>query len=149
MIFSPHGFCLNWNPLLVGLDILTNALIALSYYAIPITLVALFGRQYNSLLRWFGVAFAVFIFACGTTHVMDIVVLYKPLYWLQMLVQGITAAASVYVAVALILASPVILTAMRDPAYRHRLKGLQEQLSAILKEVQQKEVQQRTDNTDV
>jgi signal transduction histidine kinase len=46
-------------------------------------------------------AFGTFIIACGFTHFMEVVVLWKPLYWLSGDVKLITAVASVITAVAL------------------------------------------------
>jgi signal transduction histidine kinase len=46
-------------------------------------------------------AFGLFIVACGFTHFMEIVVLWKPLYWLAGDVKLVTAFASVVTAIAL------------------------------------------------
>lgn len=37
--FVPHGHCYLWQPDLVGLHIVSDLLIALAYYSIPIMLV--------------------------------------------------------------------------------------------------------------
>jgi hypothetical protein len=36
--FIPHGHCYLWKPGLVGLHIVSDALTALAYYSIPLTL---------------------------------------------------------------------------------------------------------------
>jgi hypothetical protein len=41
------------------------------------------------------VCFGVFIAACGMTHVMEIITLWKPYYWISGIVKAITALASV------------------------------------------------------
>ncbi len=37
--FIPHGHCYLWKPGLVWLHVMSDALIAIAYYSIPITLV--------------------------------------------------------------------------------------------------------------
>src|SRR4030095_11650516 len=36
--FEPHGHCYLWNPGLVGLHVVSDALIAVAYFSIPVTL---------------------------------------------------------------------------------------------------------------
>lgn len=36
--FMPHGFCYLWNPRLVGLHVVSDTLIGISYLSIPVTL---------------------------------------------------------------------------------------------------------------
>jgi hypothetical protein len=37
--FMPHGYCYLWNPGLVWLHVVSDALIALAYFSIPVTLI--------------------------------------------------------------------------------------------------------------
>jgi PAS domain S-box-containing protein len=60
-------------------------------------------------------ASAVFILSCGTTHLMDVVLFYNPLYHLSGLVKLITAAASWGTVISLFFVIPQAL-AMRSPA---------------------------------
>ena len=59
------------------------------------------------------VCFAIFIVACGTTHLMDILVIWHPVYWLSGAIKAITALASVPTAVLLVRLVP---TALRLPS---------------------------------
>lgn len=43
--YIPHGHCYLWQPELVWLHIISDSLIALAYYSIPITLVQLGGNK--------------------------------------------------------------------------------------------------------
>ena len=43
--FMPHGFCYTWNPYVLWLNAVSDALIALAYYAIPFTLVYFLRRR--------------------------------------------------------------------------------------------------------
>src|SRR5207237_10400861 len=70
--FMPHGYCYLWDPGMVWLNVISDALITLSYYCIPIVLIyfVLKNRDipFNRIFWMFG----TFILACGTTHLMEI-----------------------------------------------------------------------------
>ncbi len=68
--FMPHGCCYQWQPGLIGLHVLSDAIIALAYFSIPVTLIYFVRRRHDLQFDWIFVCFAVFILACGTTHVM-------------------------------------------------------------------------------
>jgi hypothetical protein len=68
--FQPHGYCILWTPGLVWLSAMSDLVIAVACYAIPIPLLR-FGRQRRRdlVFSWVFVMFAAFILASGTTHV--------------------------------------------------------------------------------
>ena len=92
---TPHGFCLAWQPGLIWLHASADLLIALSYYSIPLALLALARARRDLAFRGVFWLFALFITACGTTHVMAIVTLWAPLYWLDGVLKALTAIVSV------------------------------------------------------
>lgn len=53
--------------------------------------------------------FAVFIVACGATHLLDVVTVWHPIYWVSGVVKAITAAASVSTAILLVKMVPAAL----------------------------------------
>jgi len=70
--------------------------------AISLTLVYLVYRTRREIpFSWMFLAFGTFIIACGFTHFMEMIVLWKPVYWLAGGVKVITAMASVITAIAL------------------------------------------------
>jgi signal transduction histidine kinase len=96
--FLPHGTCINWEPALVLLQVASDGAIALAYYSIPLTLLYFLWRRPFGGYNWVLGLFALFILACGTTHVLEIVVLWEPLYWTQGWVKAGTAAVSLLTA---------------------------------------------------
>jgi diguanylate cyclase (GGDEF)-like protein/PAS domain S-box-containing protein len=100
--YLPHGECFFWNGQLIALHVVSDGAIFLSYSAISITLawLAWFERK-RIPFNWLVVGFVLFIVACGFTHLMDIVVLWHPLYWLAGDIKLVTAVLSVTTAVAL------------------------------------------------
>ncbi|MDP2102992.1 MAG: PAS domain S-box protein [Methylotenera sp.] len=102
----PHGFCINWTPALLWLYVASDALIVLAYYSILITLIYFVLRRKDLQLNWIFLLFGAFILACGTTHLIGIITLWKPIYWLDASIKSVTAVLSVFTAFALIKLMP-------------------------------------------
>lgn len=111
--FIPHGHCYLWKPELVGLHLVSDALIALAYYSIPITLFYFVRKRQDLPFSGAFILFAVFIIACGTTHLMEIWTLWHPTYWVAGTLKAITAFASVSTAILLL---PIIPKALALPS---------------------------------
>ncbi|MBN3876915.1 MULTISPECIES: PAS domain-containing protein [unclassified Nostoc] len=111
--FIPHGHCYLWKPELVGLHIVSDSLIALAYYSIPITLLYFVRKRQDLPFNWVFLLFATFIVTCGTTHLMEIWTLWYPTYWLSGCLKAITAIVSLYTACELI---PLIPKALALPS---------------------------------
>ncbi len=100
--FMPHGHCYLWTPGLLWTNVISDLLISLSYFSIPLTLVYFVQKRRDIPFNWMFVAFGIFILACGATHVMDVWTTWNPNYWLSGFVKVVTAAASVPTAVLLV-----------------------------------------------
>jgi signal transduction histidine kinase/ActR/RegA family two-component response regulator len=98
---TPHGFCLLWEPGLIWLHAVSDSLIGMAYYSIPLALIQFVRHRRDTAFSWIFWLFAAFILACGTTHFMSIVTLWEPLYWLDGAVKAITAVLSVTTAIIL------------------------------------------------
>src|ERR1700755_1391466 len=92
---TPHGFCLSWEPGLIWLHAVSDALVAASYYSVPLALIRFVRRRSDIAFSWIFWLFAAFILACGTTHILALVTLWTPVYWIDGLVKAITAVLSV------------------------------------------------------
>src|SRR5258708_2361438 len=100
-MFSPHGICLLWEPELIWLHVVSDAIIATAYFSIPFALAIFVSKRRDLNFGWFFWEFAVFILACGLPHVMSIYTLWVPIYGIEVLVKAATAAASIFTAGAL------------------------------------------------
>ncbi|WLA62806.1 hybrid sensor histidine kinase/response regulator [Bradyrhizobium diazoefficiens] len=109
-MLSPHGICLLWEPELIWLHVVSDACIALAYFSIPFALAILVTKRRDLEFGWVFWAFAVFIMACGLTHVLSIYTLWVPVYGVEGIVKALTAVASVITAGALWPLLPKILT---------------------------------------
>lgn len=133
--FIPHGHCYLWKTDLVWLHIMSDSLIALAYYSIPITLVYFVRKREDLPFNWIFLLFGSFIIACGTTHLMEIWTLWHPTYWLSGSIKAVTALVSVYTALELVPLVPQAL-ALPSPA---QLEAANEQLLHQINERQRAE----------
>jgi signal transduction histidine kinase/ActR/RegA family two-component response regulator len=107
--FMPHGHCFHWIPSILWTSVISDALIALAYLTIPITLIYFIRKRRDMPFDWMFIAFGVFILACGSTHLADIWVVWHPDYVLSVSLKAITAVASVVTAIVLVRLIPVAL----------------------------------------
>jgi PAS domain S-box-containing protein len=117
--FMPHGMCYLWQPGILALHVISDSLITLAYFTIPFTLLYFVRKRRDLQFHWMFVCFAIFIVACGTTHLMEILTVWKPVYWLSGSVKAITALASVPTAILLARLIPDAL-ALPSPSALHR-----------------------------
>lgn len=99
----PHGFCINWNPELLATFVLSDAIIALSYFSIAFVLIGIIFKINNSptvsQIKLILYLFSLFIFACGVTHVVSIFDFWHPIYQIQSYILAFTAVVSLSTAV--------------------------------------------------
>ncbi len=98
----PHAVCWSRDPNLIWTMAVTNAITFLSYSSICATLFYLLRRTGRSIYREWGfflTGFALFIVACGSTHLMDVVTTWIPVFWIDAWTNIITALLSGFVAV--------------------------------------------------
>jgi len=107
--FMPHGMCYLWRPGILAVHVGTDSLIALAYFTISFTLLHIVRRRAELRFTWIFLSFAIFIIACGVSHVMDIWTIWFPMYWLSGGIKSVTAVASVITAVLLVKLVPTVL----------------------------------------
>jgi PAS domain S-box-containing protein len=135
--YIPHGHCYLWQTPLVGLHLLSDALIAIAYFSIAAMLVYFVRKREDIPFSKVFMLFSAFILLCGTGHLLDIWTLWHPAYWVSGAERAITALVSCYTALQLIELLPQFL-ALRSP----------EQLEAINHELEKQVVErQRTEET--
>ncbi|BAZ50113.1 multi-sensor hybrid histidine kinase [Nostoc sp. NIES-4103] len=151
--FIPHGHCYLWKPELVWLHLISDAIIALAYYSIPLTLFYFVRKRQDLPFNWIFLLFAAFIVFCGTTHIAEIWTLWHPTYWLSGMLKAGTAIVSLFTAIelvplvpqALALPSPTQLTQANKALHAQIEERLQveNQLRRLQNELEQR-VQVRT-----
>lgn len=101
----PHAVCWASDPKLIWTMVVTNLITFLSYLSICCTLLYLVRKTRKVIARdwgYFIVGFALFIVACGSTHLMDVITTWIPVFWIDAGTSIITAILSAYVAMMLI-----------------------------------------------
>src|SRR5271165_2822917 len=137
--FMPHGYCYLWTPRLIWLHAVSDALIALSYFSIPVTLIYFIRKRRDLPFHWMFASFGIFILACGATHLMEIWTLWHGSYWLSGAVKAVTALASVVTAILLVRLIPQALLLPSPEAMRLEIaerKRTEQALSEAKKEAE-------------
>jgi signal transduction histidine kinase len=124
--FMPHGHCFLWTPSLLWSYVVSDSVIAVSYYSIPVALWYFVKKRADIPFRWIFVLFGVFVMACGTTHIFSVWNIWEPNYWADAGVKVLTAAASVVTA---LLLWPLIPKALAIPS-QERLTRVNQELQA-------------------
>lgn len=106
MEFHPRGSCYLWDGHLIALHVYSDTAIAIAFLAIPLLLWQMTHerpylktelRATRHLTWWFG----AFIFLCGLTHVLEVVTIWAPLYYLAGTLKALTALVSIAAAFSL------------------------------------------------
>jgi PAS domain S-box-containing protein len=127
--FMPHGHCYLWEPGILWLHITSDALIALAYYSIPFMMVDFIRKRRDIPFNGIFLCFAGFIVACGTTHLMEIWVIWHPTYWLSGGIKAVTALVSVATAILLMKLLPQALALPSPTALRNANLGLEKEIA--------------------
>jgi len=113
--FMPHGHCYQWRPDLVAMHAISDAVITVSYFSIPIALTYVVYRSNNRLpFHKVFLLFSIFILACGTTHLLEIVNIWRSEYYLSGVAKVVTAIASIATALSLIPILPKVVIRFED-----------------------------------
>jgi diguanylate cyclase (GGDEF)-like protein/PAS domain S-box-containing protein len=124
----PHGYCLSWSPVLLWMHVVSDVIITLSYYFIPLSLLYFIRKREDLPYPWLITMFALFIVACGTTHLLSVVTIWIPLYWLDGYLKVFTALISIATAFATVLVIPL---ALKLPS-PEQLQAANNQLNATI-----------------
>lgn len=86
---------------LIWLHIISDLLITISYYSIPVALIYFAKRRRDLAYNWIFLMFAFFIILCGTTHIFNILAIWFPMYRLDGVVKLLTGLISIFTAIQL------------------------------------------------
>jgi signal transduction histidine kinase len=120
-LLVPHSVCWAAAPHLIWTMVVTNAITFLSYTSICITLLVMAWRTQRVILRdwgYFAVGFALFIVACGSTHLLEVITTWNPIFWVDAWTNIVTAVLSAWVAIGFARRSGVIAFGINDYAAR-------------------------------
>ena len=138
--FLPHAYCYLKNPTLVWTHVIADSLIALSYFAISVTLGHLgYKGRADIPYHWMFLAFGLFILGCGGTHLVEAVTVWLPVYILAAAVKLFTAAVSLTTAAVLPFTVPNVFHLVQQAKTTQQrtaeLRASEERKDALLQEV--------------
>lgn len=107
--FLPHWYCFAGNARVLWTTVIADLFIGLSYAVISVTL-AVIVRRSGSELPYHGFfwAFGVFIVSCALTRFLEIVPVWKPVYWLSAAAKVVTVASIGTAAILVVAAGDII-----------------------------------------
>ena len=117
----PHAVCWAADPRLIWTMVVTNMVTFLSYLAIAATLVYMVRRTSRVIARdwgYFCVGFALFILACGSTHLLEVITTWTPIFWIDAWTNIVTSVLSACVALMLMQRVGAIAFGINDYAGR-------------------------------
>src|ERR1700677_2526426 len=116
--YLPHRYCYLAQPDLIWTNVIMDGLIAASYVVIFACLFWIVARLRSTpqtrAYLWVFVAFGIFIIACASTHFMEVVTIWWPVYRLSVAFKLACAMASVATAVLFTHAAPTITAGIRQ-----------------------------------
>ncbi|MCW1883564.1 HAMP domain-containing histidine kinase [Luteolibacter flavescens] len=124
--FPARWNCGHWSPVHGWFHIIADLAIAAAYSVIPVALAGYWLLKRGELVfpRLFWL-FAAFIFSCGSTHVIEAIIFYHPIYRFSALMKVVTAVASWSTVIALLRIAP---QAIQLPGLQRANANLEEQL---------------------
>jgi two-component system sensor histidine kinase/response regulator len=115
----PQGYYIQSSPALLWTFATSDSLIALTYFVIGPVLISFALRQPEPKTRRVLLLFAAFILTCGATHLLDMITLWQPVYWLGAFIKAVNAILSIGV---LLYAWPRVTAWVNRPGTEQRLK---------------------------
>lgn len=108
--FMPHGQCFLWKPDILGLHVTSDAIIALSYYVMPVAFFYYMKKKEETQFTRIYYFFIVFFILCGTSHLFSIITIWNPQYWAEGFIKAGTAITSIVSATLIIWVMPKALS---------------------------------------
>jgi len=94
--YMPHGMCYLWKPEVLWVSVISDVLTALAYFSITIAVIVFVKKRQDLPYPAFFILVGSIIFlACGTSHLISAIVVWKPIYGISAISKAITAVTSV------------------------------------------------------
>lgn len=114
--------CGHWLPAMGWTHIVSDILIFLAYTGIPISLVY-YQRKINALdINYIFILFASFIFFCGATHLVEVIIFWNPIYNFAGLIKFLTAIISLTTLLVITLKLPFTLRFIKEKIESKKIK---------------------------
>ncbi len=109
--YMPHGHCYLWEPSILWTNVISDIVIAASYFSIPLVILIFMMKRKDIENRIVPVMFSLFIFSCGVTHIFGVITIWHGVYGWHGIMKLITAVVSMVTAMYIFYLLPTILKA--------------------------------------
>lgn len=92
--YMPHGHCYLWQEHILWTNVLSDLVIAASYFSIPIAILIFANKRKDVGYHWLFWLFSAFILLCGITHLMGIYTVWNGSYGIHGISKAVTALIS-------------------------------------------------------
>ena len=127
---TPHGACLLWKPELIWLNAVSDAMLAVAFFATAFVLGFFVWRRRDLTFRGVFATFAIFAAVCGVTRLLSILTLWVPAYGIEGLAKGFLALISAGITAGLLLQLPRILVLPSRTQLAQANAALEEEIRA-------------------
>jgi PAS domain S-box-containing protein len=128
----PHGHCYLWQPHILWTNVISDLLIAIAYFSIPVAILIFIKKRPDVGHRNIALLFSLFILFCGVTHVFGVITIWTGIYGYHGIIKSLTALVSITTAVYLYKMLPELVLVPTSKVY----DGLKQKLSSIAKKEQ-------------
>lgn len=136
--YMPHGHCYMWQPGILWSNVISDLVIATSYFSIAFALFIYSNKRKTQKFRSIIILFAIFILSCGVTHLFAIYTIWNGSYGVQGILKAITAVASASTMIVLLLnldkiiaiPTPAELKKAENEAAREKFKRIKLELES-------------------
>ncbi|WKN41224.1 response regulator [Tunicatimonas pelagia] len=146
--FMPHGHYYFWQPDILWLHTLSDAISGASYFVIPFAIFMLMEKRQDvwkaKPVFWL---FIAFILSCGVTHFMEVYATWQPAYRISGWLKAINAVISLATAIAIWPLIPKLLNTPSTSSLKKANNELQKQIKE--RERAEQELQLHKDNLEV
>lgn len=101
--YMPHGHCYLWQPGILWTNVISDLVIAFSYFSIPFVLIYMVQKRKDQKFKGVFILFALFILSCGLTHLFAVYTIWNGSYGTHGILKAITAIVSAITAAVLFL----------------------------------------------
>ncbi|HUK52586.1 MAG TPA: GGDEF domain-containing protein [Candidatus Binatia bacterium] len=92
--YMPYGYCYLWDAPLAFLHVVSDALVGLAFFSIPVALLWFVRKRrdvpFQGVLLWF----SSFLVACGATHFLEVWNVWHDDYWPAAMMKAVAAITS-------------------------------------------------------
>jgi PAS domain S-box-containing protein len=142
--FVPRWVCGNWTAFHGWLYIISNIGIFAAYFTIPLILFFYIRKSKISQFKQVYIWFALFIFFCGTTHLIDAIIFWFPVYRINAITLAFTALISWTTIFVVIRHLPKALEYKSPEELQKTIQAQTAELQLAYKKIEQSEKQFRT-----